>query len=196
MRRWLEACLEGRRNSPFRCEAITNAGTRCRRIPPRGFKCCHVHVRGAERLRHEALQERNNLHVLSRGSNKFLHERARNCLATIARKRFHRAWTQDPRTPGQTIVFANPHDRERCLEWLRVNCCVNRVEDVLPETGRPPTPRCVDRMLWAAWRCIRRGGAVDEEFHAQAVKRVRIAIKDDATFWRRWDAAAASAAET
>jgi hypothetical protein len=99
-------------------------------------------------------------------------------LAAIARRRQHRAWLLDPRLPGSTVPHLNARDSLRVERWLADrNLCDARP---MQATGRPPTPRCWDRMSWAAILVI--GGRIDEQ---GARRRLESAIKDELAFWKR-----------
>jgi hypothetical protein len=99
-------------------------------------------------------------------------------LAAIARRRMHRAWLLDPRLPGSTVPLLSARDSERVERWLLGR---NLGDDrPLPATGRPPTPRCWDRVMWAAILAI--GGRIDER---GASLRLASALKDEAAFWKQ-----------
>jgi hypothetical protein len=105
---------------------------------------------------------------------------AEAALAAIARRRQHRAWLHDPRLLGSTIPHLSDRDAARVERWLLERNL--RHGRQLQATGRPATPRCWDRMTWAAILTI--GGRIDEQ---GARRRLELAMKDEAAFWRRFD---------
>jgi hypothetical protein len=179
--RWAEGLAAGRARAP-RCERILRNGQRCRGIPMRearklGVNLCRWHCRGKVRDTVDARRE-PRLHALANSDNDILRSRAERALACIARRRTNRAWKIDPRLPGTTVPHLNVRDAERVERWLAErNLCEGRP---LQATGRPPTPRCWDRMTWTAILSI--GGRIDER---GARRRLDLAVKDEAAFWKR-----------
>jgi hypothetical protein len=103
---------------------------------------------------------------------------AEAALAAIARRRQHRAWKLDPRLPGSTVPHLSVRDAARVERWLAERNL--RGGRRLQATGRPPTPRCWDRMMWTAILGI--GGRIDE---GGARRRLELAVKDEVAFWKR-----------
>jgi hypothetical protein len=105
---------------------------------------------------------------------------AEAALAAIARRQTQRAWKLDPRLPGSTVPHLNARDAGRVERWLAErNLGGGRP---LQATGRPPTPRCWDRMTWTAILAI--GGRIDEQ---GARRRLELAMKDEVAFWMRFE---------
>jgi hypothetical protein len=93
-------------------------------------------------------------------------------LAAIARRRQHRAWLLDPRLPGSTVTHLSVRDAARVERWLLER---GFWEDrAMQGMGCPPTPRCWDRMTWAAILVI--GGCIDE---GGARRRLELAVQDE-----------------
>jgi hypothetical protein len=175
-----------------KCSGIKNDGAQCTHPPLRGFDKCRHHLRGVERDKSDCEREQRYLKTLELGDIPLTELRARRGLASIARRRFHKLWIQDPRIEGETITFALPQDHQRALQWLIDNCCID-VSKPLPGTTRIATPRCLDRLLWVAWRVVRSEDKVSDQFIENAKRRVAQAIRDDMKFWKRWDAAGGDA---
>jgi hypothetical protein len=171
----------GRARAP-RCERILRNGQQCRGIPMRearkmGDNLCRWHCRGRLRDRVDACRE-PRLHRLAASDNDILRSRAERSLACIARRRTNRAWKLDPRLPGSSVPHLSARDAARVERWL----AERNVRESFPlqATGRPPTPRCLDRMTWTAILAI--GGRIDEH---GARRRLELAVKDEVAFWRR-----------
>jgi hypothetical protein len=179
--RWAEALAAGRARAP-RCERILRNGQQCRGIPMRearklGVNLCRWHCRGRLRDQVDARRE-PRLHALAASDNDILRSRAERALACLARRRTNRAWKLDPRMPGSTVPHLSARDAGRVERWLAernlgAGCA-------LQATGRPPTPRCWDRMMWTAILAI--GGRIDE---GGAKRRLELAVKDEVAFWTR-----------
>jgi hypothetical protein len=179
--RWAEALAAGRARAP-RCERILRNGQQCRGFPMRearkmGVLLCRWHCRGRVRDTVDARRE-PRLRALANSDNDILRSRAERSLACIARRKTSRAWKLDPRLPGSTVPHLSDRDAARVERWLaernlRHGCA-------LQATGRPPAPRCWDRMTWAAILAI--GGRIDEH---GAKRRLELAVKDEAAFWKR-----------
>jgi hypothetical protein len=179
--RWAEAMAEGRAHA-VRCEHILRNGQQCRGIAMRearklGVNLCRLHCLG--RVRDQVDDRREpRLHRLANSDNDILRSRAERALACLARRRTNRAWKLDPRLPGSTVPHLNAADAVRVERWLvERNLCDSRP---LQATERRPTPRCWDRMTWAAILAI--GGRIDEQ---GARRRLELALKDEVAFWRR-----------
>jgi hypothetical protein len=179
--RWAEAMAAGRARAA-RCKRILRNGQQCMGIPMRearklGVNLCRWHCRG--RLRDQVDARRQpRLHRLAHSDNDILRSRAERALACIARRRTNRAWKLDPRLPGSTVPHLSDRDAARVERWLLERNL--RHGRPLQATGRPPTPRCWDRMTWAAILAI--GGRIDEN---GARRRLELAVKDEAAFWKR-----------
>jgi hypothetical protein len=181
--RWFEAMAAGRARAP-RCERILRNGQQCRGIPMRearklGVNLCRWHCRGRLRDQVDARRELR-LRRLANSDNDILRSRAERALACIARRKTNRAWRLDPRLHGSTVPHLSDRDAARVERWLAErNLCEGRP---LQATGRPATPRCWDRMTWAAILAI--GGRIDEQ---GARRRLELAVKDEAAFWKRFE---------
>jgi hypothetical protein len=179
--RWAEALAAGRARAQ-RCDRILRNGQQCRGIPMRearklGVNLCRWHCRGKVRDKVDVRRE-PRLRALANSDNDILRSRAERALACIARRKTNRAWKLDPRLSGSTVPHLSDRDAARVERWLAErNLCEGRP---LQATGRPPTPRCLDRMIWTAILAI--GGRIDER---GARRRLELAIKDEAAFWRR-----------
>jgi hypothetical protein len=179
--RWAEAMAVGRARAQ-RCERILRNGQQCRGIAMRearkmSVNLCRWHCLGKVRDQVDARRE-PRLHALADSDNDILRSRAERALACIARRKTNRAWKLDPRLPGSTVPHLSGRDSARVERWLAErNLCDARP---LQATGRPPTPRCWDRMTWAAILAI--GGRIDED---GARRRLELAVTDEVAFWRR-----------
>jgi hypothetical protein len=187
IQRWVNAQLEGRRAMP-KCAGIKYDGERCTHPPLRGFDKCRHHLRGVERDKSDREREARYLEIIECGHIPIIVHRARRGLAAIARRRFNKMWDRDPRIEGSTIEFTNERDRQQTIQWLIDNCGVD-ISQRLPGTSRLPTPCCVNRMLWPAWRIVRASSHVSEQAIANAKASVARAIRADIRFWERWDEA-------
>jgi hypothetical protein len=76
----------------------------------------------------------------------------------------------------------------RVEAWLVTHCAID-LTTPLPGSNRLATPRATDRMRWAAYRALRRGAALSDDFMTRAKMRVDTALRDDLRFWEKWDAA-------
>ena len=146
-----------------------------RRLGPRSL--CSRHCQGRARDKIDAarvgrlLREAQSENVIRRAE-------AEAALAAIARRRTQRAWKLDPRLPGSTVPQLNARDAGRVERWLAERAL--RVGCPLRTTGTLATPRCWDRMTWAAILVI--GGRIDEQ---GARRRLELALKDEIVFWKR-----------
>jgi hypothetical protein len=118
------------------------------------------------------------LQALAASENAILRARGQRGLAVIARRRTHRSWLIDARIPGRTTPVLNAGDAEGVERWLFERGF--RDGRPLPATGRPPTPRCWDRMTWTAILAI--GGRIDDR---GAALRLKSCLRDEIAFWRR-----------
>jgi hypothetical protein len=180
--RWRKAMSAGYAKAP-RCEHVRRNGQQCRCPAMRDARrlglpsLCSSHCRGRARDKIDTarvpglLREAQSENVIRRAE-------AEAALAAIARRRLHRAWLLDPRLPGSTVAHLNVRDAARVERWL----AERNLRDARPlqMTGRPPTPRCWDRMTWTAILAI--GGRIDQH---GARRRLELAMKDEAAFWRR-----------
>lgn len=187
IKRWVNAQLAGRRTMP-KCIGVKYDGERCTHPPLRGFSKCRHHLRGPDRDASDREREARYLKILEKGDIPLTELRARRGLASIARRRLNKMWNVDPRIEGETIVFANEHDRWRAVQWLLDHCNVD-LSKPLPVTNRMATPCCVNRILWPAWRVVRGGAHVTDDFVGGAKKRVEHAIRAEIKFWKKWDEA-------
>jgi hypothetical protein len=181
LKRWAEALAAGRARAQ-RCERILRNGRQCRGIPMRearrmGVLLCRWHCRGSLRDKVDAQRE-PRLHALAASDNDILRSRAERALACIARRRMNRVWKLDPRLPGSTVPHLSDRDAARVERWLVERNL--REGRPLQATGRPPTPRCWDRMTWTAILAI--GARIDE---GGARRRLELAVKDEVAFWKR-----------
>lgn len=187
IQRWVNAGLSARR-SMLKCTGVKYDGERCTHPPLRGFDKCRHHLRGAERDASDREREARYLKILAEGDIPITERRARRGLAAIARRRFNKMWDLDPRIKGETIIFANEQDRQRTIQWLIDHCDIDLSKPLLI-TNRMATPRCVDRMLWAAWRVVRGRSYATDDFIAGAKRNVERTIKAEIKFWKKWDEA-------
>jgi hypothetical protein len=181
LQRWAEAMSAGRARAQC-CERILRNGQQCRGIAMRearklGVNLCRWHCRGRLRDQVDARRELR-LHRLANSDNDILRSRAERALACIARRKTNRAWKLDPRLRGSTVPHLSARDAGRVERWL----ADRNLRDGRPlqATGRPPTPRCWDRMTWAAILAI--GRRIDQH---GARRRLELAVKDEVAFWRR-----------
>jgi hypothetical protein len=179
--RWAEALAAGRAHAQ-RCQRILRNGQQCRGIPMRearkiGVNLCRWHCRGRLRDQVDARRE-PRLRALANSDNDILRSRAERALACIARRKTNRAWKLDPRLPGSTVPHLSDRDAARVERWL----LERNLSEARPlqATGRPPAPRCWDRMIWAAILAI--SGRIDEQ---GARRRLELAVKDETAFWKR-----------
>lgn len=185
--RWIAAQQAGRRTAP-RCQAISKStGQSCRNICRRGQTFCLRHGRGNAAVSADASKEIDNAKVLASGSGGVERARAVRSMQRIARHRFYRLWRLDPRGPEIDLLELSPGDEQRVAAWLWDNHTI-ALDKPLPGTDRPATARCRDRLRQAAFRVLRRGSAVSQDFLTAAHRRVTLALRDDAKFWRKWEA--------
>jgi hypothetical protein len=138
---------------------------------------CSRHCRGGARDKIDAARVGRLLRE-AQSENVIRRSEAEAALAAIARRQTHRAWRIEPRLPGSTVPHLSDRDAARVERWLAErNMCEDRP---LPATGHPPTPRCWDRMTWAAILAI--GGRIDEQ---GARRRLELAVKDEVAFRAR-----------
>jgi hypothetical protein len=145
-------------------------------------------LRGPERDASDREREARYLKILEQGDIPLTEQRARRGLASIARRRFNKIWDLDPRIEGETISFSNDEDRQRTIQWLIDHCDVD-LSKPLPGTNRLATPRCIDRMLWAAWRVARSQYHVSDQTIERAKHHAARAIRAEIKFWKNWDSA-------
>jgi hypothetical protein len=107
-------------------------------------------------------------------------------MARIGRAEVYRQWKVDPRCPEIDLLQLSPKDEKAVADWLLLNHQIS-LDKPLPGTDRLPTPRCRDRLRYAAWRVIQRGTVVTPDFVMRAGYRVTNALLDDAKFWLRFD---------
>lgn len=178
IKKFYTAGIAARRLLPS-CEATTRAGARCKLLPIRGSNCCLWHTRGkvavhSNTLLLEAARER-----IQKGGAQLMVYRAHKTIARIQRDELHRQWKIDPRIPGSTLEL-DAETETHVYDWLFKNYHINLIGQ------NTYTPRCIDRLRWAAYRVLRRGDEATPEFLEQAARRVRSAIADDEKFWTMW----------
>ena len=170
--RWRAALMAGQR-AAAKCEATTRTGAQCRFHVIPGTRRCTHHLVGAERDAYD----RNRIPKLQRMidrnvGGRITIARARKSLANIARRQLHRLWKIAPDAPGSTLGLP-PRDEQRVRNWLR-----NHGID-LDAPAQYLTPRCIDRVRWAAFMKLR-GGMPNEA----ARRRLVLALRDD-TRWQQ-----------
>jgi hypothetical protein len=182
LERWRKAMADGYAKAP-RCEHIRRNGLRCRRPAMRDARrlglpsLCPSHCKGRTRDRIDTAREVRLLRE-AQSENAIRRSEAEASLAAIARRRMHRAWLLDPRLPGNTVPHLSARDGERIERWLLGRNL--RDDRPLPATGRPLSPRCWDRVMWAAILAI--GGRIDDR---GASLRLASALKDETVFWKQ-----------
>lgn len=185
--RWVAAQLAGRRAAP-RCQAISKGtGQTCRSICRRGQMYCQRHGRGTAAVSADARKETDNAKVLASGTGGVERARAVRSMERIARHRIYRLWRLDPRGPEIDLLELSPGEEQRVAAWLWDNHTI-ALDKPLPGTDKHATARCRDRLRQAAFRVLRRGNAVSQDFLTAAHRRVVLALRDDAKFWRKWEA--------
>jgi hypothetical protein len=177
-----------------KCIGVKFDGEQCTHPPLRGFKKCRHHLRGAERDASDREREARYLKILAQGDIPITERRAYRGLAAIARRRFNKIWDIDPRIEGETISFSNEEDRQRTIQWLIDHCDID-LSKPLPCTKRGATPRCIDRMLWAAWRVVRARSLASDQSIARGKHHAARAMRAEIKFWKKWDAAGGDANE-
>jgi hypothetical protein len=185
LRRWYAAMNAGKRAAP-QCEAIANAtGQRCQSCARRGQRFCFHHLRGKDAAAADIALINRNLAVLANPNLRgYSRRRAEYSMARIARAEIYRVWKIDPRAPAIDLLVLSAADEQRVADWLREQHAVDLNKN-LPGSDKPPTARCRDRLRWAGWRVLARGDLVTPEFLAAARRRVVLALRDDAKFWRK-----------
>lgn len=182
IQRWVAAQIEGRRNKP-KCEAIAaGTGQRCRLLPLRGSTCCLRHSRGKQLDAAGRILAAEAIDFIENGGSPVQVYRAQRTLARIARRNLHQLWKSDPRIEGSTLAL-DDHTESKVTAWL--NQRFIDLDKPLPNSTRLATPRCVDRIRWAAYRVIRRGNAASEDFLRRANRRIALAMQDDQIFWNK-----------
>ena len=188
--RWTSAGVRAREALP-KCEAIAaGTGQRCRLLPLRGSTCCLRHSRGKQLDTAGRALAASALDIVENGGSPVQTHRATRTLARIARRNLHQLWKIDPRINGSTLAL-DDHAERKVAAWLKTNHGVD-LDRPLPNSSEPPTPRCADRMRWAAYRVLRRGHAASNDFRNRAKRRVELAIADDLKFWKKLEAFDAS----
>jgi hypothetical protein len=179
--RWRKAMSVGYAKAP-RCEHVRRNGQQCRCPAMRDARrlglssLCSSHCRGHARDKIDAAR----VPRLLREAQSIRRAEAEAALAAIARRMLHRAWLLDPSLPGTTAPHLNARDAARVERWLIERNLRDGV--ALQATGWPQTPRCWDRMTWAAILAI--GGRIDEH---GARRRLELAVKDEVAFWQRFE---------
>jgi hypothetical protein len=180
--RWRQAMSAGYAKAP-RCAHVRRDGQQCKRRAMREARqlglsfLCASHCRGRERDKIDNAREARLLRRVQ-SENVIRRVEAEASLASIVRRRAHRSWLIDARIRGSTVPHLNVRDSARLERWLAER---NLNEGFpLQATGRPPTPRCWDRLIWTAILAL--GGRIDER---GASLRLASALKDEVVFWTR-----------
>jgi hypothetical protein len=182
LERWRKAMADGYAKAP-RCKHIRRNGFQCSRPAMREARrlglpsLCPSHCKGRARDKIDADREKRLLRE-AQSLNAIRRSEAEASLAAIARRRMHRGWLIDPRIPGSTVPHLNVRDSERVQRWFLARNL--RDDRPLPATRRPPTPRCWDRLTWAAILAI--GGRIGER---GASLRLASALSDEVVFWKQ-----------
>jgi hypothetical protein len=183
---YYRAGLAARRAMPT-CEALTKKhGGRCGRTPIKGSTRCNIHLRDAERVVHDELLELRYRKTLERGDTPMKEDRARRGLRSVAARRVQRIWARDEfgnaLAPGETVYLTDADDRA-VRDILRVEHDIDLDADN-PDTGRPWSPRGIDRTRWSAWRVLkrRRAGTIDDIFE----ERMRNVIQKNRRAEQKW----------
>jgi hypothetical protein len=174
--RWLNAMWAGRRAAP-KCEGDTKTGARCCGQRLYGSIRCIHHTRGAERDRVDmARLERQRRFAHSNCASE--RASALRQIRNIERRLLHRYWKINPEAEGSTLELSSS-DELKARQYLRSGFGLD-IEAVDGVTGKPLTPRAVDRARWAAYlgmtaRCA------DEA----ARRRVASLLRDERQYWAR-----------
>ena len=171
--RWRAALMAGLAQK--RCNAIARStGLRCRGIPLKFSTKCRCHCLGSERIAVDANRLSWLERQLPRTTNADARANIEARIARIERRRLRWVWRRNPWVPGRTIDLA-PRDEDRVLTWLREAAKVDDPDAL--------SPRCYDRLCWAALCLAKR---TTEE---TGLRSVQTALKDE----HRWTAASPSA---
>ncbi len=177
---WLAAMERGKAAAP-RCGAKKKSGQPCRRVPLRGAKHCFNHFHGPERDALDARRVAAAQRLLARTTNARFRADAARTIKTVLRRQFQRLWQKDATIPGSTLELA-ARDEARVLSWLLRGFNID-LDRTMHSTGDLLSPRCIDRLRWAA--ALSLTGRITPEF---ARNRVAAAMRDDLKFWIQFHA--------
>lgn len=198
IRRFVLAGAEGRRNAP-KCQAIAKiTGRRCQRAVRPDCPYCFNHSRGAYAVTANNAFLAESLKVLSSTATGRNRERALRTVRRIARGEIYALWRLDPRQPALDLLTLEDQNEQAVHRWLIDQHGID-LNKPLPGSDKHATPRCRDRLRYAAWRVLSRGDAVSPDFITKAGYRVINALRDDRKFWDKLaaiDAAAEAGAQT
>lgn len=141
-----------------------------------GIFRCSRHLTGPERIEVDRCGEARLRRWLT-SANAIRRQKGEAGLAAASRRRLLEGWRTNPELPGRTLALTKV-DELRVRNWLAAQGIA--LDDPLPQTGHPPTPRTQDRLRWIAARHLS-GRADDRTARWELVK----AVRDDARWQKR-----------
>jgi hypothetical protein len=172
--RWVNAMMAGRRAKPT-CEGVTKLGVQCRRQRLHGARFCSLHCKGGERDRIDAARLERQRRIVVYASP-VAKARALKQIRNIENRMTHRAWLKNPEAEGCTLELSS-RDERRVREFLLSGYGLN-IDAVDAASGRPLTPRAVDRARWAAFL------GMTARCSEEAVgRRIFLLLRDDRRYW-------------
>jgi hypothetical protein len=180
--RWLRAMWKGRDAIP-RCEALNKRGEPCGYHRMKGSRYCHCHLKGPARTAIDAKRVPHLLHAArSLHKGEYGRSHAIAALARIERREQHLAWKANPLLQLPPTICLSPIDERRVRRYLFDRHGLDLDVSQFGQS-RPPSPRCVDRCVWAGALVLRH--IIDD---AKAARRIKVALADDAKFFGMLDA--------
>jgi hypothetical protein len=176
-RRWLAGMLAGRDRAP-RCIGTCSDGRPCDSQRILGTSYCRHHISGElrDRVDEDRLVKLHRVLQSNRDPNGSVIRTARRAIATIARRRAHKAHKKNPELAIVTLILSDD-DEFRVAAWLEERA-IER-DAPLVETGLVPTNRCWDRCRWTAF--LHLTGRIQDR---SADLRLKSAVRDD-VWWKR-----------
>jgi hypothetical protein len=175
--RWLNAMLAGRRAAP-QCNGVTRDGRPCQGQRLYRSEFCIHHIRGEARDRVDLVRLERLHREIARTSCVGVRRRAERQLRNINRRMLHRAWLNHPEIEGSTLELS-PYEEDRVQSFLRdeLGLDIERPDRV---TGRPLTPRALDRARWTGY--LRLADRLDPE---AARRRIVVLLRDERRYWAK-----------
>jgi hypothetical protein len=173
---WLAAMRAGRAAAP-RCTAIKRDGHPCQRERMRGATKCEAHLQGAARDAVDLARLRRAQAALTSTNTKKRAE-AERAIRVTKRRQTHRLWKLDPTYPGSTLELP-ANDERRVRGWLLHHHGIDLVF-FRHGTGHHLSARAVDRLRYAGLMSLTNRMTADGGW-----RRVVVALRDDAAWWRK-----------
>ena len=160
-------------------------GKQCEHLPLKGRRYCWNHDRAPQTAEYDAACFARLKVQIDRGvGGRVKLEEAQRRLARLARRMSHRIWKMDPTVEWSSVAV--DEKTEAALHQILRERGLTQ-SGLLPH-GRAATPRAWDRFMHAARKFY-----VEAITEQQLQNRLRAAIRDDAAYWMKVEAAEAYA---